>query len=307
MKRFFKIGLGWMAVLMVLSASASTELKIPPRRQWDNNLGYCGECTIQQIALYYGAYISQYRARELVDPTQRQDVWIPENSSPIFRALGLKTEKWDMKRAKPQHKAYLAWIKGHLRQGHPVAMDMFVQGGGSPTYDHIVTAIGFDSPDETLYHDDDILTFNDNFRGEPVDRFFGTLEDTRSMNGNGATYAFCIPRDKNRGLAVTGIRDATGEAKRVSVKLSRWDEPNISLGEAPVRLDAKVRMGGLTVGKSYSLLRYDDFRNVPTRHYLASNYSRLWIFKATRAAQVISDQFMSDAIVIYRCVPTLIE
>jgi hypothetical protein len=52
----------------VMGANASVQLNIPPRAQWDNNNGYCGECAIQQIALYYGSYISQYNARKIIDP-----------------------------------------------------------------------------------------------------------------------------------------------------------------------------------------------------------------------------------------------
>jgi hypothetical protein len=83
----------WLAT--ALGAAASVQLDIPPRLQWDNNHGYCGECAIQQIALFYGTYISQYRAREIIDPTQRQDVWVPENSGPIFAALRLNWEPWN--------------------------------------------------------------------------------------------------------------------------------------------------------------------------------------------------------------------
>lgn len=33
------------------------------RLQWDENSGYCGEVSIQSIALFYGTYISQYRVK----------------------------------------------------------------------------------------------------------------------------------------------------------------------------------------------------------------------------------------------------
>ena len=36
-------------VCVVPAARASVQLDIPPRAQWDNNNGYCGECSIQQI------------------------------------------------------------------------------------------------------------------------------------------------------------------------------------------------------------------------------------------------------------------
>jgi hypothetical protein len=65
----FVFGFAW--AVAGLWARASVQLDIPPRAQWDNNNGYCGECSIQQCALYYGTYISQYRAREIVYPTSQ--------------------------------------------------------------------------------------------------------------------------------------------------------------------------------------------------------------------------------------------
>jgi len=75
--------------LAALWARASLQLDIPPRAQWQNNNGYCGECSIQQCALYFGVYVSQFRAREIIDPTQEQDVLIPRNSGRVFDALRL--------------------------------------------------------------------------------------------------------------------------------------------------------------------------------------------------------------------------
>lgn len=40
-------------------------LSIPPRFQWENGHGFCGETSIQSISLYYGNYISQNQARKL--------------------------------------------------------------------------------------------------------------------------------------------------------------------------------------------------------------------------------------------------
>lgn len=304
MNRLRRVGLSLVLALAALSAAASIQLDIPPRKQWDNKNGYCGECCIQQAALYFGAYISQYRAREIIDPTQRQDVWVPENSGPIFDALRLNVENWNSNRAQPQYKSYLVWIKGHLQQGHPVLFDVFVQEGEEPTYDHIMLATGFTSADTTAYHSSDRLIFNDNYWTSPYNRLFGSLPDTRSMSGNGAVYEYCIPRNIDYGAAVTGIKDSSGKARRVIVKVNRWSEPNVGKGVPPVLLTATVKVYGLTVGKSYALLRYDDYRQVPTSNYLSSAYTAKTVFKAAKSGQIFSDQFMSDDCVIYRCVPT---
>ena len=150
-----KYGICLVSIVGVCWAAASVQLDIPPRLQWDNNNGYCGECSIQQIALYYGAYISQYRAREIIDPTQHQDVWVPENSGPVFDALRLNYVVWNSGQAAPQYQSYLVWVKSQLQRKRPVIMDLFAQNDShvvdTNNYDHIVPVTGFTSPDTNGY------------------------------------------------------------------------------------------------------------------------------------------------------------
>jgi len=302
-KRISGLGFGLVVTVTHWLVHASVQLDIPPRLQWDNNNGYCGECSIQQIALFYGTYISQYRVREIIDPTQRQDVWVPDNSGPIFDALRLSYTAWNSAQATPQYQNYLVWAKSHLQQRHPVIIDVYVQGGTDPDYDHIIPATGFTSADTNAYHATDALVFNDNYASNAFTRAFGTLYDTRAMNGNGAIYEYCIPRDTDYGAAVTGIRDASGTTLLVSLKLDRWNEPNISLGASPVRMNATIQIKSLTAGLAYVLLRFNDYHNVPTNDYLTSAYNTATTFTATNSTQTLSDHFLSDATVIYRCVP----
>ena len=292
-----------LGLLISLPAGASVQLDIPPRKQWDNNNGYCGECSIQQIALYFGTYISQYHARAIIDPTQRQDVWVPENSGPIFDALRLTYTAWNSSSPTPQYQAYLVWAKDHLQQGHPVIIDVFVQGESDPAYDHIMPATGFSSVNTNFYQAADTLTFNDNYETTPYTRTFGSLYDTRAMSGNGAVYEYCIPRDIDYGCAVTGIKDTSGTALPVSLKVNRWDEPNLSLGAMPVQLTATIQVRTLAVSNLYALLRYNSTSAVPTTGYLTSAYSTSTVFTATNSIQTFTDRFMSDGTVTYRCVP----
>lgn len=60
-------------------------LAIPARQQWDDNKGYCGETCIQSFAMYYGAYISQYQVRAMIDPDQKHELVISENGEVVFR------------------------------------------------------------------------------------------------------------------------------------------------------------------------------------------------------------------------------
>jgi hypothetical protein len=299
--RITGFALAW--VMFAFSVAASGRLDIPPRKQWVNQFGYCGECSIQQAALYYGTYVSQYRAREIIDPTQWQDVWVPENSGPIFTALRLRVDVWDQAQAAPQYPAFLVWMKKHLQQGHPVIFQSFVRGEADPGYDHIMTAVGFTSIDTTAYHAEDRLFFTDHYWSGYYNRSFGSLHDTRDMSGNGSRYEYCIPRDRDGGCAVTGIKDASGTARRIVLKVDRWREPNISRGALPVMLTGTIAVSGLVNGKAYALLRYDNYRSVPTSNFLSSAFTRKTVFTASAASKTFIDWFKSDGIVIYRCVP----
>lgn len=292
-----------LSLALLSSARASVQLDIPCRLQWDNNSGYCGETSIQQAALLFGTYVSQYRAREIIDPTQQQDVWVPENSSPIFDALRLTVDTWNSGSATPQYQSYLVWIKNHLQQGHPVVFDVFVQGESDPAYDHIMIATGFTSTDTTTYHAGDTLTFNDNYETTPYVRTFGSLFDTRAMAGNGATYEYCIPRDTDYGCAVTGVKDSSGQLLPIRLAVNRRDEPNVSQGASPVTMVATVTVQSLVSGNAYALLRYNDYHNVPTNNYLSSASSSSTVFTATSSTYSIIDRFSSDSVTIYRCVP----
>ena len=125
------------------------------------------------------------------------------------------------------------------------------------------------------------------------------------MKGNGAIYEYCIPRDTDYGAAVTGIKDASGTTRPVSLKADRWNEPNLSQGASPVQMNATIQARSLTTGNAYVLLRYNDYHNVPTNNYLSSAFNASTAFVATNTTQTFSDNFMSSATVIYRCVPAL--
>lgn len=281
-------------------------LDIPPRLQWDEKLGYCGECSIQQILLFFGGYASQYKIREIFDPTQRRDLWI-ENNGPVLKALRLTSEQWNFKQAKPQYKSFLVWMKKHIRRGHPVIMGVYYWDPEDPDadYDHIVPAIGATSKDFSRYLPEDALTFNDNYARHPFTRLFRTLHDTRSMEHNGADFEYCVPQEVDYGCAVTGIRDDNRETRPVRVKVDRWSEPDPWRGQAPVTFRATIAARSLTAGRSYVLLRYDDYRKVPVKGFLANPCAWSRTFTAAGPTAVFSDSFKSNGVAIYRCVPAV--
>ncbi len=279
-------------------------LAIPPRLQWDQNLGYCGEASIQALAMYYGSYISQYQARAMVRPDQRQDVLIGTNETIVLDNLRLTYQQWDRRRQPvPQFKAYLAWIKQQLAAGHPVIATVFYPGGEFPDYDHIVPVIGFKSfHDKTGYWDDDTLFFYDNYETSRFSRAFKTLAASRA-EADAGSLSYYVPRLEDYGCAVTGISDSNHETVPIQLGVDRRDEPYVVAGEEPAVMHATLAIRPLTPGRVYSLLRYDDYNVVPKADFLAQGgYTRKQTFTAATATEALTDTFMSNQCVIYRCV-----
>ena len=43
-------------------------IDVPPRRQWNENSGYCGETSFISAGMYFGQYCSQFTARSIASP-----------------------------------------------------------------------------------------------------------------------------------------------------------------------------------------------------------------------------------------------
>lgn len=280
------------------------QLAIPPRLQWRERAGYCGECSIQQSALFYGNYVSQLICREIIDPDQEEDVLVRVNMDRVLEALLLKFEDFDTdETATPQYKAYLAWTKRHLNQGHPVVLTMFERNESCRDYDHILLATGHISTTAQTYHPDDVLIFNDLFKSEAQRRPFKTLHDTREMAGNGVEHDFCIPSKYNFGCAITGVEDESGALLPIRITVDRDDEPDVVQDEKPVSLKLGVQIRNLRPGTTYALYRYDDYKNLPKRDYHDSKYLTVRTFLAQRQTHEFTDECRSNSASFYRCLP----
>lgn len=273
-------------------------LDIPPRLQWENNNGYCGEASIQTAALYYGTYISQNLAREIAG----EELIVSENDDELLDALKLNYDEWDWNASTPQYKDYLIWAKKHLSKGHPVIMTVYVNGMDDPDYDHIVPAVGYKSADITSFNKNDELIFNDLFQKTPFVRTFDSIWDDRSMQRNDSKYEYCIPKDVEYGVAITGVADNNNETVPVSLSIDAWDEPNVTAGENPREVHATIKISSLTEGMNYVMLKYTDYGKVPDQDFLNSQADQIKAFTATGSSVTFRDSFMSNTLAVYRCV-----
>lgn len=282
-----------------INAQVNRLLDIPPRLQWDNSNGYCGEESIQMIGLYYGNYISQQICRNVAGG----ELLVGDNDETALNALSFNYQTWDYNQAQPQYQNYLVWVKQQLNNFHPVIITVFYFDGSDPDYDHIVPAIGFNAANiNTTFNGSDELIFNDCYETTAFTQKFDSLWDTRDMIGNAINYDYCVPRDVDYGTAVIGIKDAQGKTKPVHLSIDRWDEPNVSLGESPVKLNATINISGLTVGINYALLRYNTYTHVPSSDFNPLNADGVRYFSASAITKTYTDTFMSNSATFYRCI-----
>jgi hypothetical protein len=287
-----------------LSLNSSSQIyrliDIPPRSQWNNADGYCGEMSIQMIGLYYGNYISE----DIVRTVAGGELLVGVNDEAAVDSFRFNHDEWDYNNEpNPQYKNYLVWLKQHLYYNHPVIICVYIQGLNDPDYDHIIPAIGFSSPDTINYNTSDSLIFNDCFDSTYFTRSFGSIWDTRSMNGNGATYEYCIPKSTDYGCAVTGNMDSLHVTLPVNLAIDQWDEPNVTLGDSPVMFHAIATASGLSVDSQYALLRYNTFTHLPTANFDPLTADETFYFTATAATETYVDSFMSHTATFYRCIP----
>ena len=105
--------------------------------------------------------------------------------------------------------------------------------------------------------------------------------------------------------------DVDRVTRPVRLSVSAWNEPNLhpAYNEAPIEMDGTVTVSDLTVGQSYSLLRYSSYEHVPTkgdaRAFLESDFDEQHRFTATESSYVYADpkKIPSTGSVYYRCVP----
>jgi hypothetical protein len=275
----------------------SVHMDIPARIQWVHDGGYCGACSIQSIALYFGAYISQDMVRKSVGDNE---ILFGFNLTDALDALGFEYEQWNESDPQPQYEAFLVWNKYHLSNHSPVIIAVYT-GPDSPWgYDHIIPVVGFTSWDVDTFHNEDELMFNTLASLVTNTRTFAEVWDTSDYEGLcGATYSICVPAGHDRGTAVTGIKDDNDESYPVYISIEETSEP---LVENAVIFEGEITISGLTAGDQYRLLRYNDHTNVPSSGFASSDYDVETPISADGDTYTVTDTFMSNSEAIYRCI-----
>lgn len=313
---------------------------IPPRLQWNENYGYCGEVSFISAGLYYGQYLSQYDARAIASSGTPQYkassqllVGVNQNDTYAASQMHFTYAVWKSPSGSTAS-SFLQWVKSEVIQGYPVAIGVYTNeylfygktnpNAGDPDYDHIVDVTGITSAHPltlpATYLPTDALTFNDNglWTGTPsgVPQYtfsysFGSFQATRQQANaqTGAVYSLA-DAVRDRGIALTGIVDRDHETVPVRVATSvNYEKPHIghhsNTRPQPMPLTLTVTVSGLHAGAVYNLYRYNSMGSVPNTAFNAhkSAASQSWTFTATGATHTLTQPIQSNDEVIYRAVP----
>lgn len=218
----------------VADSESGTLLNIP-NLHWDTftpgveRVGWCGEVSLQMIALYYGRYYSQKVINQLGQP-KHLDLY-SDDIKPVMQTLGMNYRTYPNP---PERSAshYLAWAKQQLTQGHPVFSGVKSVPGGNPAWslDHFVVLVG--------YGIDDVF-YNSNRR-----QYGQVRVSDDEFTGSTAPYSLKNRQNHFFGFAITGFQQLPHHHARVFV-----------LAESADQVDLGIRVDGLHPGKTYQLWR----------------------------------------------------
>lgn len=308
---------------------------IPPRLQWEENFGYCGEVSLISAGLYYGQYISQYTARSIASPNISQNLaksqlMLGVNAQKAASNMHLNTISWnsDNEKSTPQ---FLSWVKQNVLEGYPVIIGIFTNeflfyrktnpSAGDAEFDHIVPVYGIGSNHslkDYSYYSDDVIYFNDNglwgsanhppyLFNYPFALFQANRKQANSKNG---TIYSLSNNGTNYGLAVTGVMDLHGDTLPVRVDTNvNYEKPEIKDGTtippSPMPLTLTITVSNLEPHVSYILYRYKDFNLVPHSNFNAQseNASEKWNIQINAGSTfIMTEEIQSNDIAVYRAV-----
>ena len=295
---------------LTLTADSAT-INIPPRVQWMENYGYCGEMSFISAGLHFGQYLSQYDARAIATPgvdqtTAQSQLLLGVNDGPAATAIHMQAEEWDSSQGDTTK--FLAWVKQHIAAGHPVVIGVKMLDGTDDLYDHIVPVFEVTSNhaiSDGTYYRDDVLYFNDlGVEGDQTvfNYSFASFQDSSL----GAPYS--LATTTNYGIAFSGVADTAGATLPVTLQTSTSEEdPAIVGGSRPaaetVTLTATVYQ--LQPGVHYRLYRYSSLDSVPDSEFNVNEgkAAKSWDIQiAAGSTFQVTEQFKSSDMAFYRAV-----
>ncbi|MGE9295655.1 MAG: hypothetical protein ACQKBV_05150 [Puniceicoccales bacterium] len=313
---------------------------IPPRLQWNENNGYCGETSFISAGLNFGQYCSQFTARSIASPgipqyDESAQLLLGVNDTYAAQRMRLDADEFYYE-TQTRSLDFMDWVKSNTLAGNVVIIGVFNNGiilgewtqrtDGDPEYDHIVPVLEFGSrvpfsQTRNEYSPGDVITISDNGLygpfGNPPEyqfyyayRYFHFLGSRRMANRpNGPVYLL-KNRPANYGIAIKGVLDLDEVTIPVRLVASRNSEPQIdhhsNTAPVPEPLTLTATVSIPNQRRAYNLYLYDDFDKTPVANFnaLAGNAVDSWVIPANSGDtfEVVINT-MTDQTVIFRAVP----
>ena len=287
-------------------------LDVPPRYMWGWGIGvngYCGETSFQSHGIFWGNWVSSERVREA---SGGSELLIAVDDTVAAKALKFPFEEWDYEAKSPQSGEFIAWLRGHIDNGHMAAIGVYEkQKTGDNDYDHIVPVVGYQYDPSSLATL--AIYYNDLY--ENTHRSLSVTSDVQSRKGCRQSaapvqpYTYCLPQSINYGVALFGIQDSSKETHRMVLTMPSWTEPDYGdedgIHAKPIMFTVSATVYGLTPFASYAVLRFDSYQTLPTDNFARSSaVTKRFNFTATGSTHSLTqfDAFMSDSTVFYRTV-----
>ena len=287
-KKLFFTGLVVMACCGVALAFIIDHhvLPISSRCQWNHSYGYCGSCSIQMSGLYYGAYLSQNLGRESVG---NKELLVGELMYKALDRLGFTYQPY----MGEQMDAYLSWIQSCLSQNYPVIVSTLHahRTRRELDQDHIMVVVGYCTAGSFADPAYDMLIYNDCHRPMHLYQTVKNFQNNQKHNYFGS--------DKQMGIAVTGVKDDENILVPVRLVLDGWREPY----GTHIIYKVKIIISSLKPGKPYLLLKYSDYKKVPSRAFREDHECIFRAFIPRKSTMEFHDRIRSDATAIFRCMP----
>lgn len=311
---------------------------IPPRIQWNENNGYCGETCFISAGLNFGQYCSQFTARAVASPGANQTLsdsqlllGVNDSAAALRMRLNASEFYYPTQRTTIQ---FLDWVKSETLLGHVVIIGVFNNGiileewtgrlDGQPDYDHIVPVLKYGSgipfakePDRVLPAD--VITISDNGLYGPFNNAYQfdysfrirgfTGSRSQANNPRGPVYLL-KNKPQNYGIAIKGVLDLDGVTIPVKLAASLDHEPEITANSnvpptpVPLTLTATVTIPDQNV--AYNLYLYDSFDKVPVAGFnaAAANAASSWVIPAHSGATYTKEiATTTGATAVFRAVP----
>lgn len=288
-------------------------IDIPARRMWGwgpGLHGYCGSQSFQMAGIFFGNWVSEQLVRYAAGDAE---VLIGANADLAAKHLKYEFEEWNFNREKtPQSTEFIKWVKGEVDLGHVVIVGWYERKpGGDEDYDHIMPVVGYQLDAHSgevngLWHHDLFLNDTTFTHGDELRASRSWCSQTENPV---LPYDFCLPNKYDYGISIKNIVDTSGELYRTQLTAppGEWYEPNWGkedqVHDAPKPWKMTAIVSGLTVGDTYTVLRFDAPESVPTSDYMNGAYTNYVVFTAKDTVQHVHlVEVMSSGSHFYRTV-----